>query len=515
VPNHDFSVVSNCPFTGGQLNLLTNWFTPNRSSTDLIHECGNEIVGIPDNQWGTQEPYVGSGYAGIRTFLANPPLSNKDYREYMGVELSEKLQADALYRVSFRVSPGEIGKYITDQVGAYLGDTILGDSMFTYQPVIKNKAGQWLNNFGGWKQISATYRAKGDERFLVVGNFLRDEATHVRISHHEGGAENSTYLFVDDVRVELCAADVPLQMIEASDTMICKGGEVTLASQVPDTYPVIWGDGTTTKNFTTNQSGIYTLTTDVNGCNVSDTLQIRETFVNNLQTSDTVICPGEVALLNVRDTTLDWSWQSGPNTAQIRVNQSGWYVLDTRSKGCLRRDSIFINVDSTAYFLGDTASKTDSIACGEELTLNVPLTDPLEYFTWEDGSKSSKRNISEAGVYTLSIVSHCTNTQLTYTISRASCKCEVWMPNVVTPNQDGHNDVLQPEFDDHISKIDLKVFDRWGRVIYRTQDQQEEWNPLESNQHVSEGVYFWSLRYYCADRPQEKLDKSGVINVLR
>lgn len=69
------------------------------------------------------------------------------------------------------------------------------------------------------------------------------------------------------------------------------------------------------------------------------------------------------------------------------------------------------------------------------------------------------------------------------------------LPNVFTPNQDNYNDLFRP-YDNFTSveRIKLKVFNRWGRIVFETEDPQINWDGknMNNNRDCSEGVYFYT-----------------------
>jgi gliding motility-associated-like protein len=72
--------------------------------------------------------------------------------------------------------------------------------------------------------------------------------------------------------------------------------------------------------------------------------------------------------------------------------------------------------------------------------------------------------------------------------------CPIYeLPNVFTPNNDRVNDNFQAVRVRQISEINLSVFDRWGNLVYKTNDPYFKWNGMSSvtNQEVSEGVFFY------------------------
>jgi gliding motility-associated-like protein len=61
-------------------------------------------------------------------------------------------------------------------------------------------------------------------------------------------------------------------------------------------------------------------------------------------------------------------------------------------------------------------------------------------------------------------------------------------PNVVTPNGDGNNDQLVFTNLHYYSKSKLRVYDRWGALIYSSDDYQNNWTP-----DVVDGVYYYEI----------------------
>ena len=69
------------------------------------------------------------------------------------------------------------------------------------------------------------------------------------------------------------------------------------------------------------------------------------------------------------------------------------------------------------------------------------------------------------------------------------------MPNVFTPNNDGVNDVLLPISSRHIKEVVFNVYNRWGTIVFQTDNPQIEWDgkDMNSNEVVSDGIYFYTI----------------------
>ncbi len=67
------------------------------------------------------------------------------------------------------------------------------------------------------------------------------------------------------------------------------------------------------------------------------------------------------------------------------------------------------------------------------------------------------------------------------------------LPNVFTPNHDDWNDYFRPFPNASIEKLEIKIFNRWGNLIYSYQGKDLNWdgNVQGSNKPVSDGVYYY------------------------
>lgn len=72
------------------------------------------------------------------------------------------------------------------------------------------------------------------------------------------------------------------------------------------------------------------------------------------------------------------------------------------------------------------------------------------------------------------------------------------LPNVFTPNGDGSNDMLNPFPYDFVERVDMKIFNRWGTLVYKTEDPDINWDGknISTKNDCSDGVYFYVCLVY-------------------
>lgn len=94
----------------------------------------------------------------------------------------------------------------------------------------------------------------------------------------------------------------------------------------------------------------------------------------------------------------------------------------------------------------------------------------------------------------------------------------IWFPIVFTPNVDGVNEYFFADSVHSVAKFRLSIFNRWGNVVYETEDPFFKWDGRDSNSgnQCSEGVYFYEgvISLFSLNGPFEKKVR-GSVTLLR
>jgi gliding motility-associated-like protein len=87
----------------------------------------------------------------------------------------------------------------------------------------------------------------------------------------------------------------------------------------------------------------------------------------------------------------------------------------------------------------------------------------------------------------------------------------IFVPNTFTPNGDGLNDTFGVA-GEAIQDFDMKIFNRWGQLIYETTNANERWDGTFLGQKVPSGTYVYKVS---ASSPSGKRqNKEGSVNVI-
>lgn len=99
-------------------------------------------------------------------------------------------------------------------------------------------------------------------------------------------------------------------------------------------------------------------------------------------------------------------------------------------------------------------------------------------------------------------------------------QCRIVVPNIITPNGDGSNDLFKIKNSGDYDRIELQLFNRWGNLIYENSDYQDDWNGVDQNgKRVSDGVYFYTV-IPTGDKYEYREDENpqllhGFVHVVR
>ncbi len=130
---------------------------------------------------------------------------------------------------------------------------------------------------------------------------------------------------------------------------------------------------------------------------------------------------------------------------------------------------------------------------GQTLVL-LDTNEPADDTTYTHDNLSSI-----AGCYAVVAVDSFNNESLLSNVVCVDNCSDYNLPNAFTPNGDGFNDLFTPilpyRFIDH---VDMKIFDRWGSLVFTTSDPMLNWDGKDSKlgKDVNEGVYYYVCTVY-------------------
>lgn len=214
------------------------------------------------------------------------------------------------------------------------------------------------------------------------------------------------------------------------------------------------------------------------------------------------ICIGDSVKLTAKQTdSIGWSTISNPNeifstnrNIMVTPNKTTTYILNTIL------DTIYhtIHVDTFPII---NIQDTFIICPQQEVRIDLPDLD--NDYLWNDGNFGNQKIMTDTGHYWVQInEGPCISSDSFVILHR---KCDILIPNIITPNGDGFNDVFfikNLEYD----IWELKVYNRWGKPVYQTENYQNDWQ----GEGLIDGIYYYKLE---SNTVEEKY--KGWVNMMR
>jgi gliding motility-associated-like protein len=88
----------------------------------------------------------------------------------------------------------------------------------------------------------------------------------------------------------------------------------------------------------------------------------------------------------------------------------------------------------------------------------------------------------------------------------------VYVPNAFTPNTTGQNETFLA-YGTNVQEFELLVFDRWGMLIFQSDDINKGWDGTYKNDPCQEDVYVWRIIW--TDSQNKKHKMMGHVSLLR
>ena len=91
--------------------------------------------------------------------------------------------------------------------------------------------------------------------------------------------------------------------------------------------------------------------------------------------------------------------------------------------------------------------------------------------------------------------------------------CKLVIPNIITPNNDGYNDVFVPiTMEGEYTYLRMDIYDRWGKRVWHQEDADEL---LWDASKLSDGVYYCAIEYFCKIMGRKKYLIHTSVTVIR
>jgi gliding motility-associated-like protein len=333
-----------------------------------------------------------------------------------------------------------------------------------------------------------------------------------------------------------------------ADTTICQGGSASFmptVTPIPNAYE--WrvktpGIPNNTISDASSKDVLlspvdtaeYILKATLGGCSVEDTVKVRVIWKPNITTKGNfAICTNTSTILagiisHNTSNDIDYAWSPKdslltPDTIQTiaKPTLSTKYTITyttQASYGCSFTDSTSMKLviqPVVKAFAGN-----DTIAA-KSLQHQLHGAGGLNY-SWSTNAGVSISNANNQNAYV--ILDNDANFYLKVTDvigceGRDSIFIKVYngptyhIPNAFTPNGDGVNDIFRAIPAGIANTVYFRVIDRWGNVVFETNQWMKGWDGTFKGKPQPSGVYVWMVKG--KDKFFKVVELQGTINLIR
>ncbi len=320
----------------------------------------------------------------------------------------------------------------------------------------------------------------------------------------------------------------PVNILAGGDLSFCHDSTVVLTADIATTdNSFLWSTGETTPSITVNSTGTYAVSvTNTAGCTFSSvpvSLNQLPTAPASLELSHVKCNGGNNGSVQIvlPGGTSDYTclWNTGGTDFSVASLLPGNYFVDITetATGCVTNFPVMITEPAPLQL---AATSSEETCHGKDARIQlIPSGGAFPYTYSTSGMIQGNEVIGlNAGNYTIEVTdaNSCKNTT-TVQITKVDCSTPITIHDVITPNDDGYNDVLFIDGIERYPFSDLMVFNKWGDMVYENNNYNNTWtgNSTSKNDVLPAGTYFYLLKLNGKELPNGKSDYTGHILIQR
>ena len=321
-----------------------------------------------------------------------------------------------------------------------------------------------------------------------------------------------------------------LELILPNDTALCVPDNIDLAALIsPSSGSFIWSASPDFSNPLNSNTQDLSINVFVNGiqtyfaqlasqgCTVEDSVSVFMVGDQATIQGDFTACYGDTVSLSVLNPnpTFNYQWQSnaqllsGQGTSAVEfIITAGTTVSVSAAtpSGCFAQDTVQVAVSALNASTINATATPAVVLVGTNVQLTATPVNNSYSYQWTPSLGLNNPNIYNptafvemTSTYNVTVSDGDCIQQDSVTVRVVDFICgrpTVYVPNAFTPNLDQANEWLYVR-GNFITELDFKLFDRWGELVFETQDLNIGWNGYFKGKKVDPAVFVYYMRVVC------------------
>jgi len=283
-------------------------------------------------------------------------------------------------------------------------------------------------------------------------------------------------------------------------------------------YTFLWSNGQTSNTILNLANGTYYVTvTDQHQCTAVTSVSIQLASAFQLTVSiDSASCglANGIARLVVTGGRPPYSYAWLPavsdSSSAVGLSPTSYQVTISDTSNCSVVDTFSVGAKNSMVSKPNLGADTTICPGSEKITLNAGAF--LNYH-WQDSSTLQRFTVVDSGTYWV-VVTDSNGCKASDTILVADlCISTFVIPNAFSPNGDGKNDFFVPVFIDPPSSYEMHVYDRWGDLVFESNNVTIGWDGKFKGKEQKVGTYIYYIQYSYPGQKAQGLH--GAVELLR
>ena len=281
-------------------------------------------------------------------------------------------------------------------------------------------------------------------------------------------------------------------------------------------------------------AGTYFIRLDIltdKGCtsSFSDSITINAIPTFSFDLDSMILCLNEDTIFSSLQDQASITWTPAtnlscadcPDPTIFGVESTTYFVNAVNTFGCTYSDTLYLTVSQLPAL---TVSEDQIVLINTEVTMNA-FSPGVSNYNWTPNENLSCANCTtpsftanETTTFVVSISDDlgCVNSDsITIEVFNMCDDGFLLFPNVFTPNNDAKNDIFKPTSLRNLETpiAYFRIFDRWGKLLFETDDINKGWDGTKNGTPMNNGVYVYTVSVQCTDGNQQIF--SGNVTLIR